>query len=174
MVKIESETDKQTIDKLLSFYTFYNPGFAFNYEFLDKDYQNLYAGEKRVAVLSKYAAGLAILISCLGLFGLITFTSERRAKEIGIRKVLGSSELNVVFLLSNDFTKMVIVAIFIALPVSYLISTYWLDNFAYKIDLEWWYFLSAAGATLLISWLTIGLHTWKAAKTNPVTMLRTE
>jgi putative ABC transport system permease protein len=174
MVKVQPGTEKQTIDKLQSFYTSYNPGFVFNYEFLDKDYQAQYLGEKRVAVLSQYAACLTILISCLGLFGLFAFTTERRGKEIGIRKVLGSSEFGVVFLLSNDFTKMVIVSIFIALPVSYFISTYWLDNFAYRIELEWWYFLSAAGITLLISWLTIGAQTIKAAKTNPVTMLRSE
>lgn len=174
MVKIQPGTEKQTIEALQDFYTSYNSGFVFNYEFLDKDYQAQYIGEKRVALLSQYAAGLTILISCLGLFGLVAFTTERRGKEIGIRKVLGSSELGVVFLLSNDFTKMVIASIFIALPVSYFISTYWLDNFAYRIELEWWYFLSAAGITLLISWLTIGIQTVKAAKINPVTMLRSE
>jgi putative ABC transport system permease protein len=174
MVKVQPGTEKQTIEALQRFYTSYNPGFVFNYEFLDKDYQAQYLGEKRVAVLSQYAASLTILISCLGLFGLVAFTTERRGKEIGIRKVLGSSELGIVFLLSNDFTKMVIVSIFIALPMSYFISTHWLDNFAYRIELQWWYFLSAACLTLLISWLAIGAQTIKAAKVNPVTMLRSE
>lgn len=174
MVKVQPGTEKQTINELQKFYASYNPGFVFSYEFLDKDYQALYIGEKRVGILSQYAAVLTILISCLGLFGLVAFSTERRGKEIGIRKVLGSSELDVVFLLSNDFTKMVVVSILIALPVSYLISTSWLDSFAYRIELEWWYFLGAAGITILISWLTIGTQTIKAAKTNPVTMLRSE
>lgn len=174
MVKVQPGTEQHTISEIQKFYNAYNPGFVFTYEFLDKDYQAQYIGERRVATLSQFAAGLTILISCLGLFGLVAFTTERKRKEIGIRKVLGSSEFNVVILLSNDFTKMIMVSIFIALPMSYFISTYWLDNFAYRIELKWWYFLSAAGITLLISWLTIGAQTIKAAKANPVKMLKSE
>ena len=174
MVKIQSGAAQQTIKELQNFYAAYNPGFVFNYTFLDKNYQALYVAESRVALLSRYAAGLTVVISCLGLFGLAAFTTEKRAKEIGIRKVLGSSELAVVFLLSSDFTKIVMISICIALPASYFITTYWLDNFAYSIELKWWYFLSAAVITLLISWLTVGLQTINAAKTNPVKMLRSE
>lgn len=174
LVKVQPGTEKQTIHALQKFYATYNPDFIFTYEFLDKNYQAQHIGEQRVAVLSRYAAGLTILISCLGLFGLVAFTTERRGKEIGIRKVLGSSELGVVLLLSNDFTKMVIISIFIALPAGYFIASYWLNNFAYRIELEWWYFGSAAGITLMISWVTIGAQTLKAAKTNPVSILRSE
>jgi len=125
-------------------------------------------------VLSEYAAGLTIIISCLGLFGLVAFTTARRQKEIGIRKVLGSSGFGVVLLLSRDFTKIIAIAICLALPASYFLSVYWLNEFAYKIELQWWYFVGAAGVTLLISWLTIGVQTLNAAQTNPVTMLRSE
>ena len=126
------------------------------------------------ALLSKYFTAIAIIISCLGLFGLAAFTADRRTKEIGIRKILGSSEWRIITLLSSDFTKMILVAIIIALPVSYLLAKNWLNDFAYRIDLEWWYFLSAGLVALLIAWFTVGLQTVKAARTNPVNNLRTE
>ena len=145
-----------------------------DYRFLDDDYQALYAAEQRVSTLSKYFAGIAILISCLGLFGLAAFTAERRLKEIGIRKVLGATDFGIVRLLSGDFTRMVVVAIFIALPISYFIAQRWLQDFAFSIDLEWWYFAGAGGVALLIAWLSVGLQTIKAAKMNPVDGLRNE
>src|SRR5687768_15399762 len=95
---------------------------------------------------------LAILISCLGLFGLAAFTAQRRIKEIGIRKILGASDYGIVCLLTSDFTKIVLVAIFIGLPISYYAATRWLEAYAYKIDLEWWYFGSTGLAALLIAW----------------------
>ena len=127
-----------------------------------------------MATLSKYFAGLAILISCLGLFGLAAFTSERRLKEIGIRKVLGSSELGIIYLLSSDFTKIVFVAIVIALPVSYIITKHWLDGFAFKIALEWWYFIGAGVIALITAWLTVGTQAIKAARVNPAKCLNNE
>jgi len=174
MVKIKTGTEKETIDNLRKFYEKYNPGFAFEYKFLDEDYQAQYVTEKRIGVLSRYFAGLAILISCLGLFGLAAFTAERRQKEIGIRKVLGASELGIIYLLSGDFTKMVLTAIIIALPVSYLIAKNWLDGFAYRIDLEIWYFISVALITLFIAWITVGTQAVKAAIANPIDSLRNE
>ena len=141
---------------------------------MDEDYQNLYAAEKRVQILSQYFAGLAILISCLGLLGLAAFTAERRIKEIGIRKILGSSEFGIVYLLSADFTKMVIVSIVIALPTSYLLTRNWLDSFAYKIELEPWYFIGAGLLALFVAWLTVCTQTIKAARMNPTNSLRSE
>ncbi|MEJ0054685.1 MAG: FtsX-like permease family protein [Bacteroidota bacterium] len=102
--------------------------------------------EQRVSVLSRYFAGIAILISCLGLFALAAFTAEKRLKEIGIRKVLGSSEASIVYLLSADFTKIVFIAILLALPASYFMTRYWLDTFAFRIPLQWYYF-AGAGAS---------------------------
>jgi putative ABC transport system permease protein len=174
MVKIEAGKEKETIARLQKFYHTFNPGFSFDYGFLDEEYQALYVAEKRVASLSQYFAALAILISCLGLFGLAAFTAERRLKEIGIRKVLGSSVTGIVFLLSADFTKIVIAAIVIALPVSYWITTYWLSSFAYKITLEWWFFSGAGLAALVIAWLTVGTQAVRAATVNPVKCLRDE
>lgn len=174
MAKVEAGRERETIEQLQAFYQTYNPGFTLDYEFLDEDYQTLYVAEQRVATLSKYFAGLAILISCLGLFGLASFTAERRLKEIGIRKILGSSDFSIVYLLSKDFTKMVITAIAIALPFSYFIAARWLESFAYSIDLEWWFFIGAGLIALFIAWFTVGLQTVKAAKINPAQCLRDE
>jgi ABC-type lipoprotein release transport system permease subunit len=127
-----------------------------------------------VALLSRYFAGIAIIISCLGLFGLTSFITERRRKEIGIRKILGSSELKLVYLLSSDFTKIVFAAILISMPVSYLITRHWLNSFAFRIELEWWFFFSAGLIALFIAWFTVGMQTVKAAMINPVECLKDE
>lgn len=174
MAKIESKRTPELIAQVEQLFVEINPGFPINYKFLDEDYQALYLAEQRVSILARYFAGLAILISCLGLFGLAAFTARKRLKEIGIRKILGSSVWNIVKLLSADFTQMVIVAIVIALPISYLIAHRWLEGFVYKIQLEWWYFIGAAGVALCIAWVTVGFQTFKAAMANPVDSLRNE
>ncbi len=174
MAKIKAGMEKGTLDRLGKFYSDFNPGFSFDYKFLDKEYQKLYASEQRVSILSRYFAGMAIIISCLGLFGLSAFTAEKRSKEIGIRKVLGSSSLGIVYLLSKDFTKLVITSVIIALPLSYLAASYWLNSFAYRIKLEPWYFIGVALTALLITWLTVGSQAIKAAIANPVKSLRYE
>ncbi|WP_159467902.1 ABC transporter permease [Dyadobacter sp. 3J3] len=174
MAKIAAGKEKLVLASMGELYKKYNPGFSLDYKFLDQEYQAQYAAEQRVAALSKYFAGLAILISCLGLFGLAAFTAERRLKEIGIRKVLGSSVFSIVYLLSSDFTKLVIAAIVIALPVSYFITGYWLKSFALHIDLEVWYFLGAGIAALAIAWATVGMQAVKAANVNPLECLKSE
>ena len=172
LVKIEAGMEKETVARIQAFYQEYNLGLPFDYKFLDDDYQALYAAEARVALLSRYFAGIAVLLSCLGLFGLAAFTAERRLKEIGIRKILGSSVPGIIFLLSGDFTKMVITAIFIAVPLSYFITTRWLAGFAFRIDLEWWFFAGAGLLALIIAWFTVGLQTVKAAQINPSECLK--
>ncbi len=174
MAKIEAGRESDAIEQLQKFYQDYNPGFTLDYQFLDQDYQALYAAEQRVSTLSKYFAGIAIIISCLGLFSLAAFTAERRRKEIGIRKILGASSFSIVRRLSGDFTKIVLVAIFIALPISYFVAQRWLQDFAFSIDLEWWYFAGAGLVALLVAWFTVGLQTIKAARVNPVACLKDE
>jgi len=174
VVKIKGGTEKQSVDALQKFYKAYNPGYVFHFTFLDHEYQAQYVAEKRVAVLSKYFAGLAVIISCLGLFGLAAFTTERRRKEISIRKILGLSEWGIIFLLSGEFMRSIMLSICIALPISYLITTQWLETFAYRLDLNLWYFAAAAVVTLVIAWTTIGMQTMKAAKVNPASSLRSE
>ncbi|MDV3309729.1 MAG: ABC transporter permease, partial [Cyclobacteriaceae bacterium] len=174
MVKVQSENVPEILERIQAAYEEFNPGFPFSYKFLDDDYQALYAAERRVAILSRYFAGLAVLISCLGLFGLAAFTAERRTKEIGIRKVLGSTTFSIVRLLSAEYTKMVLASIAIALPLSYFAASRWLDGFVFRAELEWWLFAGAGLAALLIAWLTVGLLTMKAARVNPAECLRNE
>ncbi len=174
LVKIRQGTEKETIASLKQLYQEQYPGLAFDYRFVDDDYQALYASEMRVSAISQYFSEIAILISSLGLFGLAAFTAERRTKEIGIRKILGAGDFSIIRLLSEDFTKMVLVAIFIALPIGYFVAAKWLQVFAYRIDLKWWYFAGAGCMALLIAWFTVGMQTVKAARVNPVECLKDE
>ena len=173
-VRIKAGEESATIPKIAAIFKDFHPDYDFNYSFLDTDYQQLYESESRVGTLSKYFSGLAILISCLGLFGLAMFTAERRKKEIGIRKVLGASVFGIVQMLTKDFTKTVIVAILIATPLSYLIGQSWLANFAYRIDLQSWYFIVPSLLILLVAWSTVGLQIMHAARVNPVHSLKDE
>ena len=174
MVKINQGDEIATIQKLKKEYETFHSGFPFEFTFLDDDHQTLYESEIKVAALANYSAGVAILISCLGLFGLAMFTAERRKKEIGIRKVLGSSVFGIVRMLTNDFTKTVITAIFIAIPISFFIAQNWLNNFAYNIGLNGWLFMLPAILVLLVAWGTVGFQTLKAAMVNPVESLQDE
>lgn len=174
MVKIKAGAEKETIAGLQQVYKDFNAGAAFDYRFLDEDFQEQYVAENRVSLLSRYFATLAVIISCLGLFGLASFTAERKLKEIGIRKVLGASEWGIIYSLSKDFIKPVLIAILIALPLSYVLTKQWLDSFAYRIDLQLWYFAGAGFLALLISWITVSMQAVKAGMKNPIDCLRDE
>jgi len=174
MAKIETGKEQQVIDRLQRLYRQFNSGLSFEYSFLDADYQNIYIAEQRVSLLSRYFAGLTILISCLGLFGLAAFTAERRKKEIGIRKVLGATARSVVVLLSKDFLKLTLIAILLAFPLSWWMASQWLNSFAYRIDLGSGIFVVAGLSIILITFLTISLQAIKAALSNPVKSLKAE
>ena len=174
IIKIQSGMEREAIAKIEDLYHSFNSGIPFEYKFLDDSYEELYRSEQRVADLALYFAGIAILISCLGLYGIVSFTAERRTKEIGIRKILGSTEFGIVYLLSLDFTKMVLTSVIIALPIGYFLSKEWLDKFAYRISLEWWYFIVAGLVALFITWLTVGSQAIRAARVNPTKSLRSE
>lgn len=174
LARLEAGRGAETLERLSQFYKTYNPGFPLDYTFLDQDYQRQYVSEQRVSTLSRYFAGLAIVISCLGLFGLAAFTAQRRLKEIGIRKILGSTVFGIVRLLSKEFTIIVLIATAIALPVSYLLASKWLEGFAYHIDLKWWFFVASAALSLLIAWFTVGLQTIKVARINPARCIKEE
>jgi predicted permease len=174
-IKIKAGSQKQTIEKINQVYRQYNPGITFEFDFLDANhFSSLYTSENRVAVLSGYFAGVAILISCLGLFGLAAYTTGRRRKEVGIRKVLGSTAWNIVSLLSREFMHMVCIAVIVALPISYIVVKIWLDHFTYSIDLEWWIFVGVGLLVMLVGWLTVAIQTIKAAEINPIQTLREE
>jgi len=174
VARIEAGKEQAVINAMQDFYLKHNPGYSFDYTFLNASFNEQYKAESIVSSLSKYFAGLAILISCLGLFGLVAFSAQRRQKEIGIRKVLGASIFNIIQMLSMDFTKMVMIAIIIALPISHYIAKEWLSSFAFHIELQPWFFMVAGLGALLIAWITMSFQTTKAALTNPVESLRDE
>ncbi len=150
------------------------PDIPFEYEFVDGQYGEKFASEERIGTLSGVFTALAILISCLGLFGLTSFVAEQRKKEIGVRKVLGASIFNVWNMLSNDFLKLVIISCFIAVPIAYYIMNGWLQEYPYRVILEWWIFALAMVGAMLVTILTVSFQAIKAAKANPVKSLRTE
>ena len=174
IVKIRAGSERATIAAIRTIYAKFNPGLAFEYRFMDQDYQALYASEQRVGLLSRYFAGLAILISCLGLFGLAAFTAQKRKKELGIRKVVGASVLQLAFLLSREFLALVFLAICIAFPLVYLGMHRWLDSFAYRTSIQADVFIWTGLSALAITLLTIGYQALKAASMNPVETLRSE
>lgn len=173
-VKVNSGDVKSTISNIQGLYTKFNAGLSLEFSFLDNDYQKLYDAERRISILSKYFASLAIIISCLGLFGLSTYTIRNRTKEIGIRKVHGSTAFNIVNLLTASFTRLVFISLIISLPLSFLIIKIWLNNFAYRIDLNLWMFLTTGILTLIIAWITVGMQSLKAANMNPAVSLKDE
>ncbi len=150
------------------------PEFPLDFRFLDEDYDILYRTEYRLGSLAQYSTLLAILISCLGLFGLASYTVEQRTKEIGVRKVLGASVSNIVLHLSKEFAFWVIIANIIAWPVAYYAMNRWLENFAYRINVEWWTFVTAGVLAFVIAFITVSFQAIKAATTNPVDALRYE
>ncbi|HEX5153749.1 MAG TPA: ABC transporter permease [Parafilimonas sp.] len=174
LVRIKAGNEKQDITGIKNLFAKFNNGLEFNYSFLDDDYNKLYASEQRVSTLSKYFAGIAILISCLGLFGLAAFTAQKRQKEIGIRKVVGASVTNVVTMLSKDFLVLVSISLLIAIPLSWWLMNSWLQGFAYRIHISPLVFLMAGFSVALITLITISFQSIKAAVANPVKSLRTE
>jgi len=174
VVKIKAGEEKSALADLTKLYNKFNPNLEFSFRFLDAKYQEIYESEQRVSQLSKYFAGMAILISCLGLFGLATFSAERRKKEISIRKVLGQSIQQVTVMLSAEFIKLVAVAILIALPIAYILADQWLEQFAFRISLHAGYFIGAGLTALIVAFLTVGSQSIRAAHRNPVDALRAE
>ncbi len=152
----------------------YNPQFPFEYKFIDEEYAAKFKSEQRTGTLAALFAGLTIFISCLGLFGLAAYMAEGRIKEIGVRKVLGASVTGIVSLLSKDFVGLVIISFVLASPVAWWLMHNWLQNYPYRVSIEWWIFVLAAGLSVLIALLTVSYHAIRAATANPVKSLRTE
>ena len=150
------------------------PDIPFEYQFVDEEYGQKFAAEERVGSLSGIFTALAILISCLGLFGLTSFVAEQRTKEIGVRKVLGATVFNVWNMLSKDFLKLVIISCFIAVPIAYYVMNGWLQEYPYRVILKWWIFALAMVGAMGITVLTVSFQAIRAAKQNPVKSLRTE
>jgi putative ABC transport system permease protein len=150
------------------------PSMPFSYRFMDDSFDDMYRSEQRVGKIAIIFSVLAILIACLGLFGLATFIAEQRTKEIGIRKVLGASVQGIVQLLSKDFVKLVAIAFVIAVPAGWFFMNKWLEDFVYRINMSWWIFAAAGITVLIVALVTVSFQAIKAALTNPVKSLKTE
>ncbi len=151
-----------------------NPGYPFRYRFVDDQFNQMFLSEVLISKLSRVFAGLAIVISCLGLFGLAAYTAERRTKEIGIRKVLGASIASITSLLSKDFLKLVILSCLVAFPIAWWMMNDWLQTYQYRITISWWIFIIAGFLAIIIALFTVSFQAIKAAIANPVKSLRTE
>ncbi|WP_218919452.1 ABC transporter permease [Spirosoma aerolatum] len=174
IVRIKAGKTKEALAQIETICKKLNPTFPFVYNFTDQAYARQYQSEQVVSKLASYFAFLGIFISCLGLFGLATFTAEQRVKEIGVRKVLGASVGNIIGLLSKDFLKLVLIAIVLASPIAWWAMNQWLQGFAYKINIEWWMFVVAGMLSVIIALFTVSFQSIKAALINPVKSLRSE
>ncbi len=172
--KVNTGNIKELVTKIEDKWKTMTPAMPFNYKFLDDEFDNMYRVEQRTGQLGMSFAIIAILIACLGLFGLVTYMTEQRIKEIGIRKVLGSTITNLVAMLSKDFLKLVLVSMAFAIPIAWWAMNRWLQDFVYRINISWWVFVAAGVIALMISLITISFTAFKAAIANPVKCLRTE
>lgn len=175
LIRLKSQTNvPDALDQLRTIYDRHHPPAPFDYYFLDEAYNQLYAKEERLARLFNGFTALTLLVACLGLLGLMTFSVEARTKEIGVRKVLGASIVSIVTLLSTEFIKLIAIAVVVSSPVAWWAMNKWLQGFAYKVDISWWVFALAGGLALTIALLTISFQSVKAALANPVKALRSE
>ena len=174
-IKLSSKSGiTEALEKVESVFQKYNPSSPFTYRFVDEEYAKKFGDEDRIAKLAMFFTILAVFISCLGLFGLASFVAEQRTKEIGVRKVLGASIPNLWALLSKDFVILVVIALFIASPISYYFMNQWIQNYSYRADISWWIFVLTAAGALLITLMTVSFQAIKAALMNPVKSLKTE
>jgi predicted permease len=170
----EAGTWKTAIAKIEKAWKEIYPADDFTYSFFDEDIAKYYDAEQHISSLLKWATGLAVFISCLGLLGLVIYTTNQRTKEIGVRKVLGASVTQIVTMISGDFIRLVLLAFIIAAPLAWIGMYKWLENFAFRTNISWWIFISGGAVMVLIALITLSFQTIKAAMANPVKSLRTE
>ncbi|HEY8898696.1 MAG TPA: FtsX-like permease family protein, partial [Niastella sp.] len=174
LIKLKTGNLSATLDRIKKIYASAAPDYPFAYDFLDERFNTLYKAEIKQETLLSVFSVIAIGIACLGLFGLSSYTAIKRTKEIGVRKVLGSSVENIVLLLSKDLLKPVLLGTIIAIPAGYFLMQNWLQNFAYRTTIHWWLFLAAAMIAVFIALITVSVQAIKAALVTPVKSLRTE
>lgn len=174
LVRTEAGKTQEALSSAEKIYKSLNPNYPFDFRFVDEEYNNMYRHEQVMAGLSEIFSVLAIFISCLGLLGLVMFTAEQRVKEIGIRKVLGATASNIIGLLSRDFLRLVAFSFLLAAPIAGYVMYQWLQGFAYQIELSWWIFAAAGGATLFVALLTVSVQAFQSAAVSPVKSLKVE
>jgi len=173
-VKLAGNDPKEALASVEKVWKKYLPEFPYQFTFLNDNYNKLYQSEQRQEVLFTTFSFIAIMIACLGLFGLSAFEITQRVKEIGIRKILGAKVSSIVALLSKDFLKLVLIATIIAFPIAWYAISQWLQGFAYRVTIQWWVFLTAAVLAAVVALATISFQAIKAAMANPVDSLRSE
>ncbi|WP_033962366.1 ABC transporter permease [Psychroserpens jangbogonensis] len=173
-IKYNSDNVQQTLASLETLHTTLNPAFPFEYKFMDSEYNKLYKSESTFYKLSTFFSILAILISCLGLFGLVMFTAEQRTKEIGMRKVVGASVFAITALITKDFIKLILLGIVIGVPIAWYFMNKWLANYEYRIDMPWWAFVNTTALIIGIALVTVSFESIKIALVNPVKSLKSE
>ena len=173
-VRLKAGSFNETIAEIEKSWSAQYPDYLFTYDFLDDQIREFYEGEQKMSVLLIIFSSIAIAIGCLGLYGLISFMANEKEKEIGVRKVLGASTGNILYIFSKEFMMLIVVAFVIASPLAGYIMSQWLDNFAYKVPLSGSMFISGIVITLLIALLTVGYRSIRASLTNPVEALRSE
>ena len=172
--RFQSQNAKEIISLIETKWKEMAPGQPFTYYFLDQRFSSMYTAETRLAKVFGVFTGLAVLIACLGLFALTSFTAEQRTKEIGIRKVLGASVTGIVLMLSKDFGKLVLIAFVLATPLAWYGIEWWLKDYTYKTEIGIGLFLTAGTAAFLIAWITMSFQSFRAASSDPVKSLRSE
>jgi putative ABC transport system permease protein len=173
-VKVSGQNIPATIQSLQKLWKERVPARPFEYRFLDDDYNSLYVTEQKTAAVFSTFSTLAILLACMGLFGLAAFTTAQRTKEIGIRKVLGAEVSSIMILIAKDFIKLTLIALVIASPIAWYFMHEWLQDFAYHINMQWWVFVAAGGLSVVIAFVTVSLQSVKTALSNPVDSLRSQ
>ena len=173
-VKVKAAGIENAIADVKGVWSKFSPDYPLEYNFLDESFEKMYRSEEKLKSLLWIFTSMAIIVGCLGLFGLAAYAAERRTKEIGIRKVLGATEKSIVLLLSKDFVKLVLISIFLASPIAWYFMHQWLQDFAHRIDVSWWIFALAGLSTVTIALITVSFHAIKAAFRNPIKNLRTE
>jgi putative ABC transport system permease protein len=175
MLKLNPEASAAaSMEKIKKIFTAYSPAEPFNFQFADEEYAKKFGNEERIGKLAGFFAVLAIFISCLGLFGMASFMAEQRIKEIGVRKVLGASVINLWGLLSKEFLNLVLISLLVSLPLSFYFMNNWLGNYTYRAGISVWILLAASAGALFITLATVSYQAIKAAMTNPVKSLKTE
>ena len=173
-IRIKSSDIRALQEQIKNKWAAFSPNHEFNYSFMEQDFDKIYRTEQRTGQIAVSFTSLAIVIACLGLFGLAAYAAEQRTKEIGIRKVLGANVSNIVGMLSKDFIALVLIAILVAVPIAWYCMHQWLQGFAYHQNVQWWIIAAAGFGAILIAFVTISFQSIKAALTNPVKSLRSE
>ena len=173
-VRLRPGAEKPAVEKVSALWKSMAPAAPIEYDFLDDSFARMYRTETKTGDVLGIFTGIALFIGCLGLFALAAFMTEQRSKEIGVRKVLGATAVGLAGLLTKDFLKLVVLAILVAAPVAWFLSEKWLNDFAYRIALEWWMVGLTGAVAILIAALTVGVHTMRAALENPVRSLKNE